>query len=255
MSTEPLLCPRTPCSTCPFRRDTPPGIWAAEEYRKLPAYDPDASLIPELSVFHCHQENATGVPTVCRGWLACFGWDIVAIRLAVARGTIPAEEVSAQCSVPLYSSGAEACKVGVAGVRRPGRKARQLAAKLTRRSQKSLDDAIAQGFADCESLVVAMFNRLADDEIAKGLTHAPQGGERGFHETRATCLREAALIVSLGQHRNVETNEAAVLSAHRTAVNRAQAQAGGRAAAAKPLGTERGQVMNLTQEQWLERNC
>jgi hypothetical protein len=134
MSAEPLLCPPSPCNTCPFRRDTPPGIWAEEEYRKLPAYDPDPSrLIPELAVFHCHQENATGVPTVCRGWLACFGWDIVAVRLAVFRGAIPAEEVEAPCPVPLYNSGAEACKAGMAGVRRPGRKARQLAAKLTRR--------------------------------------------------------------------------------------------------------------------------
>lgn len=60
------VAPRT-CSTCPYRRDTPPGIWDAAEYRKLPAYDQDPPAIPDGIVeFHCHQEHVSGVPTVCR---------------------------------------------------------------------------------------------------------------------------------------------------------------------------------------------
>lgn len=125
-----LRCPPTPCSTCPYRRDTPPGIWDASEYRKLPGYDAGGMA---LATFHCHQERATGVPTVCRGWLAVHGFDSIAIRLAVARGVIETEQVEAPCPVPLYGSGAEACAAGLAGVRRPCAKARRAIRRLSAR--------------------------------------------------------------------------------------------------------------------------
>lgn len=127
---EPLRCPPTPCNTCPYRRDTPPGIWDASEYRKLPEYDAGRMA---LSTFHCHQEHATGMPTVCRGWLAVHRFDSIAVRLAVARGLVEPEQVEAPCPVPLYGSGAEACAAGLGAVRRPGRRARRAIAKLARR--------------------------------------------------------------------------------------------------------------------------
>lgn len=110
------------------------------------------------------------------------------------------------------------------------------------------DDAIAQGFADCEALVVAMLIKASDEAAAAFETlgrraenlpeserqHVLPLVERACHRVQA--FREAALAVSLGQHRSAETNDLAVLSAHRTAVNRAQAQAGGRASAAKRWG-------------------
>lgn len=123
----PLLCPPRPCRECPFRRDVPPGIWRPSEYRKLPLYDDQK---PELAVFHCHQENATGVPTVCRGWLAVFGYDAIAVRVAVSRGQIPPEEVGRPCAVPLYASGAEACAAGLAGVPSPTAPARRAIERL-----------------------------------------------------------------------------------------------------------------------------
>lgn len=82
------------------------------------------------------------------------------------------------------------------------------------------DEATAQGFADCEALVVAMLSKMAENATTESYV----------------ALTGAALAVSLGQHRSAETNESAVLSAHRTAVNRAQAQAAGRASAAKRWG-------------------
>jgi hypothetical protein len=30
-----------PCPSCPYRKDVPSGVWAPEEYDKLPAYDND----------------------------------------------------------------------------------------------------------------------------------------------------------------------------------------------------------------------
>lgn len=130
MST-PLVCPPTPCSTCPYRRDTPAGIWHPDEYRKLAGYDRDHPF-PALATFHCHQEMTTGKPTMCRGWLAVHG-DIPAVRIAVIRGEIPAEDVDRPVSVPLYASGREACAAGLKGVRRPGKAARVAIAKLAAR--------------------------------------------------------------------------------------------------------------------------
>lgn len=81
MSTH--LCPPSPCSSCPYRRDTPLGIWEREEYEKLPPYDNGDAILP---TFHCHQENATGIPTACREWVAVHGFDSIAIRLARGAG-------------------------------------------------------------------------------------------------------------------------------------------------------------------------
>lgn len=135
MSQQPVLPPR-PCSDCPYRRDTPTGIWAPEEYRKLPDYQGGTAFAP----FHCHQENVTGVSTLCRGWVSCHQFDSVAVRLLVARGVLTVEQVEAPCPVPLYGSGREACKAGMKGVKRPGapavRAITKLEARLARRRAK-----------------------------------------------------------------------------------------------------------------------
>lgn len=128
-----LLCPPTPCASCPYRRDAPPGIWDASEYRKLAEYDDAGRAMPVLAPFHCHQENVTGKPTLCRGWIACHGLDSVAVRLAVHAGLLPVEQATAACPVPVYSSGKEACAAGLKGVRRPGARARRIIEKLGER--------------------------------------------------------------------------------------------------------------------------
>lgn len=97
------------------------------------------------------------------------------------------------------------------------------------------DDAIAQGFADCESLASVMGERMAA-RLEDGSLRLPEWAGPGSREVAAWAVRSYALAIALGQHRSAETNETAVLSAHRTAVNRAQAHAGGRASAAKRWG-------------------
>jgi hypothetical protein len=126
----PLALAPTPCNTCPYRKDVAAGIWAPEEYKKLPEYDAGGMA---LASFHCHQENVTGVPTLCRGWVSCHKFEAVAVRLACARGLLTAEQVEAPCSVDLYESGRAACAAGLAGVRRPGARAQRAISKLASR--------------------------------------------------------------------------------------------------------------------------
>jgi hypothetical protein len=106
--------PARPCNTCPYRTDTPLGIWAPEEYAKLAQYDRDEPLPP----FLCHQTTSTGKEIGCRGWLAVHAGS-VSVRLAILRGQITAEDRDAGTDVSLYPSGAKAAAVGLRGVRRP----------------------------------------------------------------------------------------------------------------------------------------
>src|SRR5438094_1575 len=69
-----LLCLQNPCTSCPYRRDTPPGIWHREEYNKLPAWDDERAL---KGLFLCHQNEKA----ICRGWLEVH-WNNWSVRLA-----------------------------------------------------------------------------------------------------------------------------------------------------------------------------
>jgi len=44
-----------PCSSCPYAKSTPPGVWAEHEYEKLRRFDEGYQFIPEMSTFLCHQ--------------------------------------------------------------------------------------------------------------------------------------------------------------------------------------------------------
>ena len=118
-----LGCAANPCSSCPYRKDTPAGVWAAEEYKKLPEWDKPMTL----GVFMCHQGNRR---LACRGWLEVHHENI-GVRLALMRGAIDLGKHPEPTKVPLYKSGAEACKAGLKGVHRPSRKAQEVIVKLT----------------------------------------------------------------------------------------------------------------------------
>ena len=100
-----------PCSTCPYRRDVPPGIWAAEEYHRLRDYDRPTGQQP-VAGFACH----TTPDEFCHGWAVVGSSrghenDLLALRLHHARVPPPA--------VPLFGSGAEAAAHGLAGIEAP----------------------------------------------------------------------------------------------------------------------------------------
>jgi hypothetical protein len=126
-----LPVPSSPCTSCPYRRDTPAGVWAPEEYAKLPGYDTNE----RFELFLCHQGPLAKKQTVCRGWLSVH-CESVAARLAVARGDIESDERYTPVAEPLYESGTEAAKAGLRAVRRPGRKAREVIARLVAARRK-----------------------------------------------------------------------------------------------------------------------
>lgn len=119
-----------PCGTCPYRRDVPAGIWHAQEYDKLPAYDQDTPYQP-TGMFQCHQHGRGDEQArLCAGWVGCHGDQLLALRLGVAMGRIPAEVFAYTTLVPLFASGAEAAAHGKAGIARPTRKAVRASAKI-----------------------------------------------------------------------------------------------------------------------------
>jgi hypothetical protein len=111
-------------------------VWAASEYRKLPAYDQPTAEQP-IGVFMCHQADQT----ICAGWASVHGdVDNLALRMAVSldRDVDRQAVLDYTSPVPLFGSGAEAARHGMAEIGDPGVPAREAVAKLTtqRRRQR-----------------------------------------------------------------------------------------------------------------------
>lgn len=120
-----LACHPNPCSSCPYRKDTPSGVWAREEYLKLPRYDDPNTF---AGVFLCHHSTTSQQDTVCRGWVEVHERNL-GVRLTMFR--IDWDKAGREpTKVPLYRSGAEACRAGLRGVRRPSKAAREMSQKL-----------------------------------------------------------------------------------------------------------------------------
>jgi hypothetical protein len=135
MSRDPLPCAPAPCGSCPYRRDTPPGVWDASEYLKLREYAGGVDHrdgVPHLGIFLCHQTHVLGYETVCRGWLTV-EQESLAVRLAMCRGDVTPEQVHAEPLVPLYATGEEACAAGLAGVGEPSAAAERVMRQLRRK--------------------------------------------------------------------------------------------------------------------------
>lgn len=126
-----------PCESCPYRRDVPSGVWAAEEYQKLSAYDRDTSSQP-ASLFLCHQhDRGSRHARLCSGWVACHGEELLALRLAALSGSISEttciEAMQYMSPVPLFDSGTEAAQHGLVEVEQPSAQAVALISKIFRR--------------------------------------------------------------------------------------------------------------------------
>lgn len=123
---------KVPCGSCPYRRDVPSGIWAQNEYDKLPEYDgPTWGQSPMR--FACHQRDGN----LCAGWLACHGpQELLAIRIAAATGSIEPEVMRYKTDVPVFSSGAEARAHGMRDITTPGAKARKMVAGLVKKIEE-----------------------------------------------------------------------------------------------------------------------
>lgn len=85
---------------------------------------------PNMATFHCHQSNATGRPTICRGWLSVER-DSIGARLLQSFGRIEPEDVPTEDESDVYySTGTEACEAGLRDIECPSTEARLLAHRL-----------------------------------------------------------------------------------------------------------------------------
>ena len=109
--------------------------------------------------------------------------------------------------------------------------AERLAAAFAAGRRQGLEEAMPLAFADCEALIAAGLLALADrEDDQRGVAFHDGNVAKAYrYETRAACLREAALAVSVGQFRAAEADEPALAAARRAAVNRALAAKGGQA--------------------------
>lgn len=113
------------CVACPYRRDVPSGIWAAEEYEKLRKYDRPTWEQPPIG-FLCHATS----DFYCHGWAAVHGDHALVFRLDPPDGEIRAG------NTPLFTSGAEAVDHGQADVDRPGRAAVRMIEQLENQHER-----------------------------------------------------------------------------------------------------------------------
>lgn len=125
-----LKPPPKPCGTCPYRRDTPPGVWAEEEYRKLVRYDEETPFQP-TGVFMCHQLDGC----ICGGWLMTHDRDhLLALRFHGHRMDPAVWDYAPK--VEVFGSGAEAAAHGIAGIDNPSPAAVKKMEAIQRRREK-----------------------------------------------------------------------------------------------------------------------
>ena len=119
----------SPCPSCPYRRDVPPGVWAASEYDKLPAYDLDIADGQPIGAFHCHSTP----DQLCSGWLACHGpRNLLGVRMLLAFGRADPKVLDAWTDVPVFGSGREAAEHGKSGIDNPPEEATAAQEKIVR---------------------------------------------------------------------------------------------------------------------------
>ena len=119
-----------PCESCPYRRDVPSGVWSADEYAKLREYDRDTWAQPP-GLFQCHQTGPQDRSArLCAGWVGCHGYELIALRIGVANGTLDSSVIDYTTDVELFGSGAEAAEHGEADIEYPGKEARALVEKI-----------------------------------------------------------------------------------------------------------------------------
>jgi hypothetical protein len=105
----------TPCASCPYRQNVPSGIWAREEYDKLPAYDRETFDQP-AAAFMCHQQDGC----VCAGWLGhADPTRLLAVRLGLSSGNLDPTCADYQTDVPLFPTGAAAANHGTRDINGP----------------------------------------------------------------------------------------------------------------------------------------
>jgi Family of unknown function (DUF6283) len=116
-----------PCGACPYRKDVPSGVWAAEEYEKLRPYDRPTPEQP-FEGFSCHATPEY----YCNGWVFCHtsrghAYDLISLRFS------PPSNWPEPSEHELFGSAAEAADHGQADAELPGEAALAAIERLSRR--------------------------------------------------------------------------------------------------------------------------
>jgi hypothetical protein len=128
---------KSPCPTCPYRKDVPSGVWHESEYGKLPEYDGPTFEQP-VGAFFCHQQNGR----LCAGWCGTHDMgESLGLRFAASTGVLSTEDVEAALDyvspVPLFASGEAAAMHGIAQLDNPSPEARAFMQKIERRRARA----------------------------------------------------------------------------------------------------------------------
>jgi len=122
------------CTSCPYRRDVPSGVWAESEYDRLASYDaPTADQPPQA--FHCHATPEV----ICHGWAAVskkhdHAHDLLGLRLLASLGLFDFGELDlVEEHAPLFDSHAEAAEHGKRDIENPSEEALEVVARLGRK--------------------------------------------------------------------------------------------------------------------------
>lgn len=129
---------KKPCFSCPYRTDSPSGLWHSDHYEKLPEYDKPTGEQP-IEVFGCHQANGR----LCSGWVACHDMDEnLALRISVSSGFMSEDAfhrtLEYSTDVPLFPTGQAACDHGMRDIDNPGERTKEFAEKITKKQLKRL---------------------------------------------------------------------------------------------------------------------
>lgn len=122
---------KEPCTSCPYRCDVPSGLWAAEEYDKLPPYDEELINQP-LAVFACHATP----DFLCHGWAIVGGYDKLALRIYGATHDVEIPEPM----VPLFATHQEAADHGREEIEEPSYEANVAIDRLLRKYPRLVID-------------------------------------------------------------------------------------------------------------------
>jgi hypothetical protein len=128
---------KLPCPSCPYRKDVPSGLWAVEEYDKLPGYDNKLMIYQPIAAFYCHLSDGR----LCSGWVGCHDmYESLGLRLALGHDHISeadyVEALNYESPVELFESGAAAAAHGKRDIPTPSPAARRAVEKLTARLER-----------------------------------------------------------------------------------------------------------------------
>lgn len=124
---DPAKPRKTPCASCPYRKNVPSGVWDESEYVKLLGYDGETFEQTATGVFMCHQQDGC----VCSGWLGHRdAYDLLAVRLGLMRGIIDIDSRDYTTNVPLFESGAAAAEHGLKNIEKPDEDAEKIMKKI-----------------------------------------------------------------------------------------------------------------------------